>query len=240
MKKTKWNRWVALLGLVVAGVLPMVVPSTVGAQAGTVPFKKALLRVEINSTDGDAGLQVDLDHEPWKSISITDPNGRKVLDVAVGEAFASYGLTELFSESSEPPFEQFPLEEFKKLFPAGDYAFRGETIDGRTMASTVRLTHDFPDGPRIREPKEDFTYNRDDLEVKWSAVTTPRGIKIVKYQVLVISEKSGRVFSADLAANARSIEIPTVFLKSGAHKVEVLAIEQSGNQTLSELAFNIR
>ena len=37
----------------------------------------------------------------------------------------NYGLTELFSESSEPPFDQFPFEDFKKLFPEGVYLSPG-------------------------------------------------------------------------------------------------------------------
>lgn len=232
----KW--WQRVLGLAVLASL--LVPTAVGAQGATVPFKDARLKIEVNSTDGDAGLQVLLDHEPWKSISITNPNGQKILDVAVGEVIADYGLTELFSESSEPPFEEFPFAEFKKLFPAGKYAFRGQTIDGKTMASDVTLTHNVPDGPEIREPREDFTVAREDLTVRWREVTTPSGIQIAGYQVLVINEKANRVFSADLPSSARSIKVPTQFLRSGTHKVEVLAIEKGGNQTLSEVTFAVR
>ena len=229
-----------VLALAMLGLIPLLAPGAVGAQGGTVPFKDARLKIEVNATDGDAGLQVLLDHEPWKSISITNPNGQKILDVAVGEVIANYGLTELFSESSEPPFEEFPFEEFKKLFPEGNYAFRGETIDGTTMASDVTLTHNVPDGPSISDPKEDFTYGRDELVVRWSRVNTPSGIQIAGYQVLVISEKSGRVFSADLPSSARSIKVPAEFLRAGVHKVEVLAIERGGNQTLSEVTFAVR
>ena len=61
--------------------------------------------VEINATDGDAGLQVFLDGEAWKTMRVTGPDGRTILDVTAKGRLDGYGLTELFSESSEPPFD---------------------------------------------------------------------------------------------------------------------------------------
>lgn len=210
-------------------------------QRETVEFNRAQLRVEINSTDGDAGLQIDLDHEPWRAISIQDPNGKKILDVVNHGVLKGYGLTELFSESSEPPFSEFPLEEFQKLFPAGDYTFAGLTIDGIRMLSTVTLTHDFPAGPEVVSPTEDSTVPATGLVVEWKPVTAPAGIQIVAYQVLVISEDDpSHVLSAILPGDETSFAVPPEFLAtSGAYKAEVLAIEQSGNQTLTEVAFTV-
>ncbi|MGI8516941.1 MAG: hypothetical protein ACR2ME_01160 [Acidimicrobiia bacterium] len=228
---------VALLAL-----LAMAVSLTATAsQSTTVEFKRAQLRVEINSTDGDAGLQIDLDHEPWREISLRDPNGTKILDVVNRGVLEGYGLTELFSESSEPPFTEFPLDEFKKLFPAGDYTFAGVTIDGVRMMSTVTLTHDFPAGPVVVSPLEGSTVRPNRLVVEWKPVTAPAGIRIVAYQVLVISEDDPTmVLSAKVPANVTRLAVPAGFLKTpGAYKAEVLAIEQSGNQTLTEVAFTI-
>ena len=86
----------------------------------------------------------------------------------------NYGLTELFSESSEPPFDEFPLEQFKELFPEGSYTFRGTTIDGTPMAGTATVTHDFPDAPEILSPVAGSRVRRDQVVVEWSPVTTPR------------------------------------------------------------------
>ena len=233
MKRTFWYATVALI---VAAV-----PLSVAAAGETVEFKRAQLRVELNSTDGDAGLQIDLDHEPWKSISIKTPDGRTILDVKNQGVLKSYGLTELFSESSEPPFTTFPLTEFQKLFPAGDYLFEGRTVDGTRMESTVTLTHNFPAGPMITSPEEDATVSADGLVIEWDPVSEPAGIEIVRYQVLVISEDGpGQVLSAFLPADATSIAIPAELLTTaGTYKVEVLALEQSGNQTLTEVSFSI-
>src|SRR3970282_2489127 len=94
------------------------------SQAGSQGAKAARLAdatlvVEVNATDGDAGLQVFLDGEAWRSMRITGPNGRAILAVNTVGRLKGYGLTELFSESSEPPFEVFPLEKFNALFSEG-------------------------------------------------------------------------------------------------------------------------
>jgi hypothetical protein len=208
--------------------------------AATVPFKAATLIVEINATDGDAGLQVLLDHEPWKSIAITRPDGTKILDIQTRDVLSEYGLTELFTESSEPPFTEFPLEEFRKLFPEGDYTFQGETIDGVNMESTVPLSHAFPEGPTILSPEEESTVASDKLVVRWDSVTEPAGIEITGYQVLVVREaEPTRVLEADLPATATEMSVPAEFLDEGTEfKVELLAIEASGNQTLTEVTFS--
>ena len=214
--------------------------SASGSQSETtVAFKRALLRVEINSTDGDAGLQVDLDHEPWKALSLTAPDGSKLFGLVNQGILEGYGLTELFSESSEPPFTEFPLHEFKQLFPEGDYVFEGVTIDGVGMRSTFTLTHHFPAGPEIISPEEDSTVAPEDLVVEWMPVTEPAGIEIVRYQVLVIRESDDVFeFSVVVPPEVTSLAVPVEFLAAaGEYKVEVLAIETSGNQTLSELTF---
>lgn len=208
--------------------------------AASVPFKEARLIVETNATDGDAGLQLFLDHEPWRSIALFRPDGSKILEVTTQSVLKDYGLTELFSESSEPAFEKFPLAEFKKLFPEGKYRLTGTTIEGQTMESVLTLTHDFPTGPKILEPREDSTVRSSDLVVRWESVAEPKGIEIIGYQVLVTREEPLRVFSADLPTTATEIRVPAEFLEPGVeYKVEVLAIEANRNQTLSELSFRV-
>lgn len=204
-----------------------------------VPFKAATLIVEINATDGDAGLQVFLDHDAWKTIAISRPDGTKIIDVQTQSELSDYGLTELFSESSEPPFTEFPLDEFKQLFPEGDYTFQGETIDGVKMESIVPLSHAFPEGPEILSPEEESTVAPDGLVVRWSPLPPVDGVEIVAYQVIVVTEaEPSRTLEADLPATATEMAVPAEFMEPGTEfKVEVLAIEASGNQTLSEVTF---
>ena len=232
--------------LVVALASVIAVPAafivSAGADPKPVEFSDARLKVEINATDGDAGLQIFLDGEAWNEVELLDPEGNALLDVDVTGRAENYGLTELFSESSEPPFEEFPLEQFQELFPEGTYAFRGSTIDGVPMTGTATLTHDFPDGPEILAPAAGSKVPADQVVVQWAPVTTPSGTDIAGYQVLVVQEEPVlRVFSADLPATATELAVPAEFVQPRTeYKVEVLAIEAGGNQTLTELTFRSR
>ena len=233
------RRRILTFGLPVLLALPVVYLGTAGAGAKPVEFSDARLKVEINATDGDAGLQIFLDGEAWNDVELLDPTGTAVLDVDVTGRAEDFGLTELFSESSEPPFEEFPLAQFKQLFPEGTYTFRGSTIDGTPITASATLTHNFPDGPTIISPAADSRVRPDRVAVKWTPVTTPAGVDIASYQVLVVQEQPVlRVFSADLPATATRLSVPAEFLQPRTeYKVEVLAIEVGGNQTLTELTF---
>ena len=232
---------IGILAVLAALIGAVLFVTGAAAKPDAIEFKRAALRVEINSTDGDAGLQIDLDHEPWQSLKLIAPDGRTLLDVRNRDVLKDYGLTELFSESSEPPFTEFPLNEFKALFPEGDYVFEGRQTDGTRMRSVFTLTHDFPEGPVITSPEEEATLAADELVVSWEPGPQPAGVEIVKYQVLVVYEEvEGFEFSAFVPASVTSMAIPAEFLtQPGVYKAEVLAIEQSGNQTLSELEFEI-
>jgi hypothetical protein len=217
--------------------------NSTSARAASKPIRLADSRliVEVNATDGDAGLQVFLDGEPWRSMTMSGPDGQTVLEVEGEGRLENYGLTELFSESSEPPFTEFPLAEFKKLFPEGRYTFAGETVTGQRLGGEARLSHDIPDGPEITSPVEDATVGRSNVVARWNGVDESGGIDIVGYRVIVTRENPLRVFNADLPASARRIPVPAEFLQSGTeYKLEVQAIEASGNQTLTEITFTVR
>jgi hypothetical protein len=212
-------------------------------QGEPVAFKDARLIVETNATDGDAGLQVFMDHEPWRTFAITKPDGSVMLDITTRGDLVDYGLTELFSESSEPPFTEFPLGQFRQLWPAGEYLFEGCTIEGLPVSSPVTLSHDFPAGPEILAPADEATVAADEqLRIEWAQANEPPEVELVRYQVLVVNEDAvpPAVFAIDLPASATEVTVPAGFLTPGAeHKVEVLAIEASGNQTLSEVTLAV-
>jgi hypothetical protein len=232
-------------GVAVAGVAAMAISTAAltTPRAATVKFADARLKIEFNATDGDAGLQVFADAPAWREITVTNPAGRQVMHVAAEDVIEDYGLTELFSESSEPPFDVFPFEQFKQLFPDGRYTFTGESVNGERLRSTFTLSHDVPDGPVITSPAEDATLAADELVVEWQPDATP-GVNVVAYQVLVVAEdpfvgNPVRVLDVMLPADAARLPVPAEFLLPGDYKTEVLAIEESGNQTLTEVAFSI-
>ena len=56
-----------------------------------VRLAEATLIVEVNATDGDAGLQVFLDGDPWRSMRVMGPNGRTILGVDTNGRLRGYG-----------------------------------------------------------------------------------------------------------------------------------------------------
>ena len=211
-----------------------------GAGPGQKPirFAGSELFIEINATDGEAGLRMNLDGEDWRRLTLRDPNGRTVLDVTGKGRLNGYGLTGMTFESREAPLEEVPFRRFKARFPEGRYTFTGITVEGRRLIGSDRLTHDIPSKPRILAPTEDAVVDAASLVVSWQPVTTPRGIRIVRYRVIVTETVSDRELSMEFGPDATSAAIPGGFLERGAeYRAEVLARDRSGNQTISEVPF---
>jgi hypothetical protein len=234
----KRRRWVVTLSLV--AVTGMVV-GVASAAPQPVQLADAKVIVEVNETDGDAGLQIFLDGDPWRQIAVFRPDGQKIAEFATAGPVNDYGLTELFSESSEPPFTEFPLDEFKALFPEGVYTFSGTTIDGVPLTGSATLTHDIPNGPDILAPEEDARLDANDVVIRWREGAQPAGVEITAYQVVVTRERPLRVLSVDLPGTVHRLTVPSEFLQPNTrYKFEVLAIDAGGNQTLTEQSFVAR
>ncbi len=209
-------------------------------QAWAVQLDEAAIFIEINDTDGDAGIQIFLDAEGWEQMQVLDPDGNIVLDVQAGGSVGIQGITELFLESAEPSFEEQPLAEFLALFPEGEYRFRGRTTDGVPLRGRAELTHALPGAPVLVLPiAGDDEVDPEDTVVEWLPVADPPGSSIVGYQVIVEREEpSLRIFSADVGPDTTEVTVPPEFMEPGTeYKYEVLAIEESGNKTISEAEF---
>jgi len=229
------------IGLALLGIVLAALPAPASAkEKAKIPFSDARIRIEVNSTDGDSGLHVLLDAEGWRFVNIIDPKGKLIFVVGGGGSVRKTGLTELFFESAEPGFEELPLAEFLKRFPAGEYKFVGQTIKGATLFSKATLTHALPEGPVLLSPAEGSVQDPNNTVIRWEPVADPAGSRIVRYEVLVVEDGSTpkRVLSAVVPATASSMTVPSSFLVRGAsYKYEVLAIETGGNQTLTEGTF---
>lgn len=216
------------------------------SSAGSTPVRldEATAIVEVNATEGDAGIQFFVDGEPWSSMRVIGPRGEGVgelLRIDTQGRLEGHGLTELFMESSEPPFDELPLRRFKRRFPEGRYTFRGTTIEGRDVVGRAMLSHDIPNGPEITSPTEGVTVSRNNLVASWGPGNQPADVEIVAYRAIVEREDPLRVFSADLPASVTSVTIPSEFLESGTEYLfELQAIEASGNITFSEVHFIVQ
>lgn len=205
----------------------------------------ARLKFEINSTAEDGGVQVFLDADPWKSMAIFDPNGRKIFRSTTRGSIGKQGGTELFLERGEPEFSEQSLEELLALFPEGEYQFRGRGLEGEILFGTAMLTHNLADGPELVSPLEGGDpVDPNNAVVMWEPVEDPSGGPIIAYQVLVVQLESDFpaipkvTLDVMMPATATSLAVPPGFLfPDTEYEWEVLAIEESGNQTLSSTFF---
>lgn len=192
------------------------------------------LFIETNATDGDAGLQQELDGEDWRRTKLRDTKGRTLVDVSAKGRLRGFGLTELFFEAAEPSFTEFPFKKFKKRFPEGKYTWRGKTVEGRKLVGSDRLSHRVPDGPVITFPTEGAQVDPDGFTIRWEPVTSPAGVEIVRY--IVIVDQGTRSVELELDGGATSADVPGQVLEPGAEiGGEVLAKDKNGNQTITAL-----
>lgn len=221
-------------------VAVMLVLALLGAMgAGAVKLEEAEIFMEINDTDGDAGIQIFMDGEDWDAMELRKPDGTVLLSILAEDAIAEQGLTELFFESAEPSFDEQSLEEFLELFPAGRYRYRGTTTEGDVLSGRIKFTHAIPEAPEILTPAEESVVDPNNLVVEWLPVPNPPGSKIVGYQVIVDKDQGKlRTFTADVNEGVTRMTVPAEFMQPGkAYKAEVIVIEKSGNKTISEVEF---
>ena len=113
--------------------------------------------------------------------------------------------------------------------------------------SKATFTHNIPDGPAIISPREDDVVDLNAVVIAWEPVTSPPGIEIVAYELFFAPEDPEEgdplpVLDIDLALELPStvteFRIPPELLMPGTEYVfEMLAIEVSGNKTITEVAF---
>src|SRR5262245_11105390 len=191
---------------------------------------------EYNSSANDLGVHVSLDGEDWSQLSITNPGNKVIFQVKGGGPYKKLGLTELFFEGAEPTLDEFPLEDLLALFPEGEYRCEGKTVDNVPVVGTADFSHAIPDGPHVSA-----TVGTGSVRISWTAVSAPppgfpdEPIDVVSYQVLV-----PETLDVIVPSSVHSLTLPpeyVVSLEPGEHDFEVLAIDRSGNQTITEGTF---
>jgi len=228
----KASSWLAAL-TIVALIATVAAPA-----AWAKKLDDAEMYIEINDTDGDAGIQVFLDGEGWDSMQMRGPNGLNFSVLAEG-GVGMQGITEFFFESAEPSFDEQPLDELLALFPAGRYRFVGTTTEGRKLKGKARLNHSLPDAPVQIFPVEGDEVDPEDAVFTWEEVDDPAGGEIDFYQVVVECEEPGSEMAVDVPSEITQITVPPEVLQDQDEcKWEVLAVEEYGNRTISEAEFD--
>ncbi len=213
-----------------------VLPPPSAASGDAVPLAISRIYWEYNASANDLGVHVFLDGEDWRKLTIVNPKKKPIFQVVGKGPYHTFGMTELFFEGAEPSLEEVPLAELLAKFPEGEYDFRGKTADGEKLTGTGVLSHAIPDGPIVSAEVGPNDY----LRIDWTAVSSPpkgfplRPIHISGYQVIVES------FQVTVPASVLSLTVSPEFVATlgpGEHLYEVLAIEENGNQTLTEGSF---
>lgn len=246
---TARTRAIAVVGGVAAltaGVVAFLAPIAPGASgATTIPLKDGRLKFEVNATDRDAGIQLFVDADEWKDVSLFDPTGARILYTTATGSVGQQGGTELFMESAEPTLKEFSLSRLFKRFPAGDYRIVATGLAGEEIVGSATLTHAIPKGPRLIAPLASAgPQDPDAVTVRWQRVPAPAGSAIIGYQVLVVRPDTGMralpkvTLDVMMPPTATALRVPPGFLQPGVeYEWEVLAIERGGNQTLSSSTF---
>ena len=220
-----------------------------------VPLKEAKLNIEHNATDRDTGFQGFVDSEGWRRLDATGPDGRVLRFQGLG-SLGELGLTELFLETVEPENADVPIRRILAKLPEGRYTFSGPGQEnGEPTGPTVGkalLTHHIPRGPELVSPAEGATVPAHGVVADWEPVSktiTGDPTKIISYQLIIEQDVEPRrhmigklgSLSMYLPPSVTEIGVPDDFLEPGTdYNWEVLAIERSGNQTLSSGSFTTK
>ena len=212
--------------------------------AGGTEFEETEFNIEYNFTDQDLGVRAFVDGEPWRSVTIIDPNWKVILAVKAIKSLSKQGLAELFFESGEPTLAEVPIDVFLNRFPEGTYKFFGRDVERKFVHGDAEFTHDIPCAPE----NATYTPGNGNGTITWDPVenkinnddgqcdVNDTDIEIDGYEVVVegLDEEDEEVeFSIKLSGDATSVEVPEQV--ETVTKFEVLAIEESGNQTIREV-----
>ena len=212
-----------------------------------ISLKEATLIIEYNESAEDIGVQFFLDSDGWTSVQIFDPRGREIFDAETeGRLSRQGGGTELFLESVEPELDELSLERFFRRFPEGTYRFRASDKQGVIQTGQAEFTHDIPRGPVVLMPvaagdaecAEDVALP---VDIVWDSVSMSiddEPLDVVGYEVIV--ENDDLDFDVKFGADAGTmLTVPNGLLQPGHdYMFEVLAVEESGNQTITEGCFS--
>ena len=216
-----------------------------------VEIATAKLIIEFNSTDDDIGVHGAFDDHGWSELCVFAPNGRPIAVFDPQGQLNDLTMAGVFFESREPPAEEFSMEDLAAAFPEGEYKVRARSFDGRTLVGSATFTHDVPAPPVITAPElaDDPTQPgspvaRDGLVVDWEPVTeTIDGAPVTTtgYEVIVTKEDhddphgfSRPVYDVHVPAALDSLSVPAEFFEPDTvYELEVLALEESGNQTIT-------
>jgi hypothetical protein len=210
--------------------------------------EEAKLYFEHNSTDEDTGFHGIIGQDGWSRLCVFDPTGAQILGISPSGSLGLLGMADIFFESREPRHSEVGVPEHFAAFPEGTYEVRGVTHDGSTLTGEAWVTHDVPMGAVITSPADESLIPPKGLVVSWEPVLETidgEAAEVTGYQVIVTNEEdedphgwAQPIYDVHVPPTLTSLAVPDEFLEPGTvYEIEVLAIEVSGNQTISTVFF---
>jgi len=206
--------------------------------------------------DTDIGVHGFFGDTAWQILCVFSPNGEAIISFEPRGTLGKLGVAEFFFESNEPPYEDFGYDALTKTFPEGDYAVHAKTTDGDILVGAARFSTVVAMAPKILSPQttRDETGDvpvvpMDNVVVRWEASTQARyggPVTIAGYQVVIGNtewEGNGDNFAkpsynVHVGPNLRELVVPAEFFDADTvYELEVIAIEDSGNQTIAGVSF---
>jgi hypothetical protein len=215
-------------------------------------FNDAKIFIEHNATDEDTGVHALFAADGWTELCVTDPNGDRLVVVKPEGQLGDLGLADLFWESREPENSEYSIDDLKANFPEGEYRVSGIDVEGNPLVGTAEFTHAIPAPATITVPSladeaeaaAETSHAPEGFEVRWEPVTQTidgEPLELTGYEVIITDEAfedpngfSQPVYDVHLRPEATSLTVPPEFFTPGTvYELEVLALEASGNQTIS-------
>jgi hypothetical protein len=212
---------------------------------------EAKLYIEHNATDQDTGVHGLLGTEGLSEVCLRMPDGTQMILLDPVQQFGDLGIADFFFEGREPPADEYSLDDLEADFPEGEYRYSGIDPDGTAFVGTAQFTHDIPAAPVITAPDladeenpGDVTLPTSGLVVSWDPVTeTLDGgvLSVTGYEVIVTDVDhedpnglSQPVYDVHVPADRTELAVVDGFLQPATvYELELLALEESGNQTIS-------
>ncbi len=209
----------------------------------------AKLYIEFNSTDDDTGVHGLFDTSGFTELCIYAPDGRQILSVDPQEQFNDLGMGGIFFESREPKADEVTQAEILADFPVGEYSVVAVGFDGTVLTGSAPFTHNIPAAPVVTSISEGDVVDPVGLVITWEPVTQTidgNPVQITGYEVIITNEEvedpnglAKPIMSTHVPPHVTSLTIPSEFLESDVeYELEILALEESGNQTITVFFFN--
>ena len=215
-------------------------------------LETAKLYIEHNATDADTGIHGLFGGEAWSELCIWEPNGELIMVVDPQGPLGDLTVSDLFFESREPPSDEFSMQDLQAAFPEGEYTVGGTDFEGVARIGVATFTHNVPAEPNIifpvlaedEESAGDSMVSPTDLVVTWDPVTelaAGDSLSVTGYELIITKVDhddpnglSRPVYDVHVGPTTTSLGVPEEFFEAGTvYEVEVLALEVSGNQTIS-------